>query len=65
MSFEEILSQIHTRDRIDSTRETSPLRRPEDAVLVDTSEMTEDEVLEYLERRVRDALESEGREEAQ
>ena len=45
VSFEEILSQIHTRDRIDSTRETSPLRRPEDAVLVDTSEMTEDEVL--------------------
>ena len=57
VSFEEILSQIHTRDRIDSTRETAPLRRPEGAVLVDTSEMTEDEVLGALERRVRDALE--------
>ena len=33
------------------------LRRPESAVLVDTSEMTEDEVLVALERRVRDALE--------
>ena len=52
------------RDRFDSTREIAPLTRPEDAVLVDTSEMTEDEVLEYLERRVRDALELEGRPEA-
>ena len=56
VSFEEVLSQIRARDRIDSTREASPLRRPEDAVLVDTSEMTEDEVLECLERRVREFL---------
>ena len=60
--FEEVLSQIRARDRLDSTRAIAPLTRPDDAVLVDTSEMTEDEVLEYLERRVRDALEPEGRE---
>ena len=59
ISFEEVLSRIHTRDRIDSTREIAPLRRPEDAVLVDTSDMSEDEVLEYLERRVRSAFEPE------
>ena len=63
--FEDVLSQIRVRDRFDSTRAIAPLTRPEDAVLVDTSEMTEDEVLEYLERRVRDVLEPEGREEAQ
>ncbi len=62
--FEDVLSQIRARDRFDSTRAIAPLTQPEDAVLVDTSEMTEDEVLEYLERRVRDALEPEGREEA-
>ena len=62
--FEDVLSQIRARDRFDSTRAIAPLTRPENAVLVDTSEMTEDEVLEYLERRVRDALEPEGREEA-
>ena len=62
--FEDVLSQIRARDRFDGTRAIAPLTQPEDAVLVDTSEMTEDEVLEYLERRVRDALEPEGREEA-
>ena len=61
ISFEEVLSRIHTRDRIDSTREIAPLRRPEDAVLVDTSDMSEDEVLEYLERRVRSTFEPEGK----
>ena len=64
VSFEEVLSQIRARDRLDSTRAIAPLTRPDDAVLVDTSEMTEDEVLEYLERRVRDALDPEGRQEA-
>ena len=62
VSFEDVLSQICARDRFDSTRAIAPLTRPEDAVLVDTSEMTEDEVLEYLERRVRDTLEPEGSE---
>ena len=60
--FEDVLSQIRARDRFDSTRAIAPLTQPEDAVLVDTSEMTEDEVLEYLERRVRDTLEPEGSE---
>ena len=60
--FEDVLSQICARDRFDSTRAIAPLTRPENAVLVDTSEMTEDEVLEYLERRVRDTLEPEGSE---
>ena len=64
MPFEEVLSQIRARDHLDSTRAIAPLTRPDDAVLVDTSEMTEDEVLEYLERRVRDALDPEGRQEA-
>lgn len=57
MSFEDILSQIRERDRIDSSREIAPLRCPEGAVLVDTSDMTEDEVLEHLEHHVRDVLE--------
>ena len=62
VSFEDVLSQICARDRFDSTRAIAPLTRPENAVLVDTSEMTEDEVLKYLERRVRDTLEPEGSE---
>lgn len=57
VSFEDILSRIRERDRIDSSREIAPLRCPEGAVLVDSSDMTEDEVLEHLERHVRDVLE--------
>ena len=36
------------RDRADSSRAASPLRPAEDAVLVDTSELTPDEVLKAL-----------------
>ncbi len=36
-SYEEVLESIKNRDRIDSTREDSPLIVPENAVIVDTS----------------------------
>ena len=37
--YEEILSDIIERDRQDMTREVSPLKQAEDAVLVDTTEL--------------------------
>ena len=37
--YEEILSDIIERDRKDMTREVSPLKQAEDAVLVDTTEL--------------------------
>lgn len=39
-SYEEVLANVVHRDHIDETREESPLRRAEDAVLLDNSEMT-------------------------
>ena len=36
------------RDEMDSSRTTSPLRPAEDATIIDTSEMTLDQVLESL-----------------
>ena len=45
---EEILEQIQERDRIDSSREIAPLTVPEGAVYIDTSGMSEDEVVEHL-----------------
>ncbi|WP_208873151.1 (d)CMP kinase, partial [Fretibacterium fastidiosum] len=56
VSYEETLSAIRERDRFDSSRETAPLRRPEGAVLLDTSDMSEDEVVECFEGLVRDAV---------
>lgn len=46
--FEAVLADVQRRDEADSSRATSPLRPAEDAVLVDTSEMTPDQVLAAL-----------------
>lgn len=39
-SFEEIRANVMERDRIDSTREISPLRQAEDAIVLDNSNLT-------------------------
>ena len=46
--FDTVLADVERRDAADSSRATSPLRPAEDAVLVDTSEMTREEVLDAL-----------------
>lgn len=47
-SLEEIEKSIQKRDEQDKNRENSPLRQAEDAVLVDSSEMTIDQVVEEI-----------------
>ncbi|MGW5752126.1 (d)CMP kinase [Nocardia rhamnosiphila] len=47
-----VLADVERRDRLDSTRAVSPLRRAEDAVQVDTSELTMDETIDELYREV-------------
>ncbi|EPQ80166.1 Cytidylate kinase [Mycobacterium marinum str. Europe] len=39
---------MRRRDHLDSTRAVSPLRAAADAIVVDTSEMTEAEVIAHL-----------------
>lgn len=51
---EEIRREIEERDRRDMNREISPLRQAEDAVLVDSSHMTIEEVTEELLRIFRE-----------
>ena len=55
-AFEEVLQQIEKRDWDDSHRAAAPLRQAEDAVLLDTSELTFDEslsaMLDIIRRRV-------------
>jgi cytidylate kinase len=43
VSFQEILNNLITRDRIDSTREESPLIQSKDAVVIDNSRYTIEE----------------------
>ena len=42
-SFEEVLANVINRDHIDDTREESPLRRDDDEIALDNSDMTVDE----------------------
>ena len=48
VDFDAVLADVQRRDQADSSRATSPLKPADDAVLVDTSEMTPDEVLAAL-----------------
>ncbi len=46
--LEQIKADIAARDKNDSEREISPLKKAEDAILLDTSDMTFDEVVEKI-----------------
>ncbi len=48
VNFDEVLAAVKKRDELDSTRAASPLKPAEDAHIVDTSDMTMDEVLTHL-----------------
>ncbi len=45
---DEVIADLERRDRFDSTRSISPLAIPEGAVIIDTSELTFDEVVERV-----------------
>jgi CMP/dCMP kinase len=51
--YEGVLADVRRRDHLDSTRAVSPLRAADDAVVVDTSEMTEAQVIAHLLELVR------------
>ena len=53
--FDTVLASVERRDAADSSRATSPLRPAEDATIVDTSEMTLEEVLDTLINIVKEA----------
>ena len=47
-TYEQVLENVVSRDHIDMTREESPLRRADDAIDLDNTEMTIDEQNEWL-----------------
>ena len=50
-----IEKDIIERDHRDMTRETSPLKQADDAVLLDSSDMTIDEVVDRMKQLVKEA----------
>jgi CMP/dCMP kinase len=55
--FEAILKNVEERDYIDTHRETSPLRKADDAITLDNSEMTIPEQKEWLMKQYQKATE--------
>jgi len=55
-----LADEIRERDRQDSTREESPLKKAEDAIEIDTSDMTVDEQVRVVVDRVMGELEGSG-----
>jgi len=48
VSYEEIRANIIERDRYDETRQESPLRKADDAIILDNSYMTREQQLEWV-----------------
>ena len=48
VSYDDVLADMIERDRADMTRETDPLKKADDAIEIDTSDMTIDEVVDAI-----------------
>jgi cytidylate kinase len=48
--YQQVLADLQRRDHIDSTREQAPLSIPADAIVIDSTHMTVDEVVASIER---------------
>lgn len=47
-TYEEVLENVKYRDHLDQTREESPLRKAEDAIVLDNSHMTPDQQNQWM-----------------
>ena len=56
VSYAEILQNVQERDRIDSTREASPLKKAAAALVLDNSNMGRDEQLEWVVKLINERL---------
>lgn len=54
ITFDEVLKNITERDHIDSTRSESPLRKANDAIILDNSTLTREEQLEWVLQKVKE-----------
>ena len=60
VSFENVLQNVRERDYIDEHRKVSPLRKADDAFVLDNSDLTVDQQNEWLMEQYRRAVEDEG-----
>ena len=55
-SYEEVLESIINRDKKDMTREVAPLKRAEDAIYIDSSNMSIEETVEEIIKIIKNVL---------
>ena len=55
VKFEDVLNNVESRDHIDSTRVESPLKKADDAVVLDNSDMTREEQLDWIFTRLKES----------
>jgi len=56
VTFEEVLANVEKRDFIDQNREISPLKKADDAIVLDNSNMTREEQLAWVLNILREKL---------
>ena len=61
VGYQQLLEEIKTRDRNDSTRAVAPLKQAEDAVLVDSSSLTLEEAVSAASDTVKQVLRQKGK----
>lgn len=59
MSYEEVLESVKKRDKLDSTRELSPLKKAEDAIYIDGTNMSIDECAEVVYKIIEEKIRKE------
>jgi cytidylate kinase len=59
--LEELKDEITRRDKKDSTREVSPLRKADDAIILDTSNMTVEEQVKFIINKTNEVLSKAGK----
>jgi len=52
LDYETVAADMARRDALDAARDESPMRQPDDALVFDTTDLTIDEVVEALARRI-------------
>lgn len=57
VDFDSILQNVEGRDKIDSNREVSPLKKADDALILDNSDLTRDEQLKWTLEKVKEITE--------
>lgn len=60
VEFEKILKNVEDRDSIDSGREVSPLKKADDAIILDNSYLTREQQLQWSLERAKEKMEEEN-----